>query len=91
MSSLKKALTKVRLASWATRPCMPTTAAAPALISFDAADAKKIFDDRLRRDEGWSGLGRGSYVEEVGLEGVAADEEADVEKFFAGAIVADVV
>jgi hypothetical protein len=36
-------------------------------------------------------LGRGGYVEEVGLEGVAADEEADVVKFFAGAIVADVV
>lgn len=33
----------------------------------------------------------GGYVEEVGLERVAADEEADFVKFLAGAIVADVI
>ena len=37
------------------------------------------------------GLRCGGYVEDVGVEGIAADEEADIMKFLAGAIVADVV
>ena len=36
-------------------------------------------------------LERGGDVEDVGLEGVAADEEADVVEFVAAAIVADAV
>jgi len=55
----------------------------------DQRDAERI-SALLGRSER-RGLGRGGYVEEVGLEGVAADEQARVVELLAGAIVADVV
>ena len=55
----------------------------------EAQGAEKTFGDGSGDDR--RGLRRRGNIEQMRLEGVAADEQADVVKFFAAAIVADVV